>query len=229
MQAVLVEGERAVAEALGSGATLIDAFVGERGPEWFWERAAAVGVEPARVSERVLRALATTVTPQSIVAVFARPEPGELAGDLVLVLHEVADPGNAGTLVRSAVAAGAGAVVFTTGGVDPWSPKTVRSSAGLIFRVPIVEGLPLAEAAARLRAAGLRLLGAAAGARSCYETDLVAPLALVVGNEARGLGPAADLLDGEVGIHMPGPAESLNVAVAGSILLFEAARQRRNR
>lgn len=225
---MLVEGERAVAEAFAAGAALIDAFAGERAPSWLFERAAAAGVEVARVSERVLRALATTATPQDVVAVFARPAAREPAGGLALVLHGVADPGNAGTLVRSAVAAGADAVVFTQGSVDPWSPKTVRASAGLVFRAAPLEGLTLAGAAARLRAAGLALVGTAAGAQACYDADLSGPLALVVGNEAHGLPPGdAALLDALVGVPMAGPAESLNVAVAGSIVLFEALRQRR--
>lgn len=225
---MLVEGERAVAEALASGAVLLDAFAGRDAPRWLFDRAAAAGVDVARVSERVLKALATTATPQDVVAVFARPAPAAPRGDLALVLHGVADPGNAGSLLRSAVAAGAGAVLFTRGSVDPWSPKTVRASAGLVFRVPPLVDLTLAEAAALLRAAKLKLVGTVAGAPACYDADLSGPVALVVGNEAHGLAPGdSALLDLQVGVPMPGPAESLNVAVAGSIVLFEALRQRR--
>ncbi|MGH2753410.1 MAG: TrmH family RNA methyltransferase, partial [Actinomycetota bacterium] len=181
----------------------------------------------------VLKAMSDAATPQGSVAVAGIPSVGiaDVAGplDLVLVLAAVRDPGNAGTLVRSAVAAGAGAVVFTDESVDPFGPKTVRASAGTIFLVPVVPAPSLAAVVEELHDRGLTVLGASASApRAAQETDLTDPVALVLGNEAWGI-PAVSrhLLDGEVGIAMPGPAESLNVGMAGSILLFEAVRQRR--
>lgn len=195
--------------------------------------AGARGVAITRVTSQVMRSLTDTVTPQGVVAVVELPEVSidELApgADLVLVLAEVRDPGNAGTLVRSAAAAGASLVVFTKGAVDPFAPKTVRGAAGAIFHVPVVSGPDLAEVVDTLRRHGLSLVGAAAGeGRPLDEVDLTARVALVLGNEAWGIGDtASESLDEIVSIPMPGDAESLNVGIAGSILLFEAVRQRR--
>ena len=185
------------------------------------------------VSEPVMAAISDTSSPQGAVAL-VREAPvvleDVLAGaDLVVVLAQVRDPGNAGSLVRSAVAAGASAVVFTHGSVDPFHPKTVRAASGALFRVPIVRGATLPAAIAALKSARIQVLGAASDANTPADAlDLTGRVALVLGNEAWGL-PAEDrsLLDGVVGIPMPGSAESLNVGIAGSILLFEVVRQRR--
>ena len=191
------------------------------------------GVTVTRVSSQVMRSLTDTVTPQGVLAIVGLPdvslEDAAAGADLVLVLAEVRDPGNAGTLVRSAAAAGASLVVFTKGAVDPFAPKTVRGAAGAIFHVPIVSGLELEEVAHTLKGRGLSFVGAAADdGRPLDEVDLTARVALVLGNEAWGIGKAAEsLLDDIVSIPMPGDAESLNVGIAGSILLFEAVRQRR--
>jgi TrmH family RNA methyltransferase len=186
------------------------------------------------VSEPVIKALSGTATPQGVVAVAATP-PNDLSAvaedsTLVLVLASVRDPGNAGTLVRTARAVGADAVCFTTGSVDPYGPKTVRASAGSLFGLKVVHSIPTVEAATHLRGMGLMLLGADARApTSMYDADLRRPVAFVVGNEAWGLPEEiSEALDARVSIPMPGPVESLNVSVAGSLLLFEAARQRRD-
>ena len=115
----------------------------------------------------------------------------ELAGDgCVAILHEVRDPGNAGTVLRSADAADATGVVFTRASVDVYNPKTVRASAGSVFHLPIVRDAPLAEAVAVLRGRGFRVLAMAGdGAQSLYATDLTGPVAFLFGNEAQGLGP----------------------------------------
>lgn len=182
------------------------------------------------VSGRVIAALTDTATPQGVVAVAeartARLDAVE--GDLVVVLADVRDPGNAGTLVRSAVAAGAAAVVFATGSVDPFNPKTVRSTAGLLFYVDVVTEVPLRATLEEMRAKGFLLVGAEAGSPVApVGVDLSGPVALVLGNESWGIDPSArHLLDEVVGIPMPGPAESLNVGIAGSILLFEVVRRR---
>lgn len=189
------------------------------------------GVELTFVPDQLLRAMTDAVTPQGVVAVAEMPSESlsllEGTG-LVLVLAAVRDPGNAGTLIRSAAAAGADAVVFVSNSVDPFSPKTVRSAAGSLFTVPILldQG---DEWARRLREGGSRIVGADGEAPTLmYEADLTGGLALVVGNEAWGLPPDVEVhLDHKVSIPMPGPVESLNASVAGSILLFEAVRQRR--
>jgi TrmH family RNA methyltransferase len=149
--------------------------------------------------------------------------------DLIVVLAEVRDPGNAGTLVRSAAAAGADAVIFAKGAVDPLSAKTSRSAAGALFRIPIVLGVELEDAIEGLRQRGLVLVAADPRADMPLEAcDMTRPVALILGNEAQGVPPRLDPMVHEtVVIPMPGATESLNVAVAGSILLFEAVRQRR--
>lgn len=182
------------------------------------------------VAPTVMRALADTASPRGVVAVLQRNEStlDELrGGDLTVVLASIQNPGNAGTLVRSAVAAGATGVVFTEGAVDAFSPKTVRASAGTIFRTRIVRGGPTTRCLEELRVAQ-RIIAAASGGVDATEVDLTQPFCLVLGNEAAGLPPEvvahADVV---AGIPLAGGAESLNVAVAGSIILFEAARQRR--
>lgn len=231
--AFLIESILTLEAAVGAGISVIEAFVDE-GAGSVADRCEALGVKVTLVSERVLRSIAEAVTPQGVVAVASIPDaslaqvPDEAS--LVLVLAQVNDPGNAGTLVRSAAASGADAVVFTTDGVDPYAPKTVRSSAGALFAMPVVRDIPLGEALTSLEDRGLTVYLAEAGkGRIASDADLTAPLALVVGNEARGI----SVPDGTRGasflrIPMPGPVESLNVGVAGSILLYEVVRQRRD-
>ncbi|CAN5649814.1 RNA methyltransferase [soil metagenome] len=192
------------------------------------------GAPLLEVSDGVLRAVADTATPQGAVAVVGTPRVTvrELPEDisLVLVLSEVRDPGNAGTLLRTAVAAGADAVVFAGKTVDPFSPKAVRASAGAVWRVPVITAPQPRAVLIALRDRGQVTLATSADGPPADAADLTRPLALVLGNEAWGIEPSlADLVDEQVGIAMPGPVESLNVAIAGSILLFEAARQRRTR
>jgi TrmH family RNA methyltransferase len=140
-----------------------------------------------------------------------------------VVAAGVADPGNVGTILRSAEAAGAGAVVLTEGTVDAFNPKVVRASAGALFHVPVVGDVPAAD----LALLGVPLLGAvAAGGRAYDEAPLDQPCALVLGSEAHGLPPGLRL-DGLVTIPHRGRAESLNVAMAATVLCFEAARRRR--
>lgn len=222
-------------DALDAGVEVEDVFVAEDlEDEALFKALSTRDISPWIVDREVIGTLSHTVTPQGVVAVVSDPSVSTevlSSVDLSLVLAEVRDPGNAGTLVRTAAAAGAGAVVFSTGCVDPLHPKVVRSAAGALFRVPLVRAAALDEVADRLRRAGTTLVGAAAGARATlYDVDLTAPVALVLGNEAWGLPPSADaLLDTRVSIPMPGPIESLNVSTAGAILLFEALRQRGGR
>jgi TrmH family RNA methyltransferase len=176
--------------------------------------------------------LSDVVTPQGIVGLARQPVTtldAVLDSDLLLVLAGVSDPGNAGTLLRSAEATGAGAVLFCEGSVDPFSPKCVRASAGSIFHVPVVSTGGPAEVLERIGAAGARRLATSAHHGDAYdEVDLTVRTALVLGSEAHGLPAGLEhVIDASVQIPMAGRTESLNVAVAGSVLLFEAARQRR--
>jgi RNA methyltransferase, TrmH family len=224
----------AVTEALESPATVDEVFAV---PQVLTPDVAALagtrGVSIVRVSDSVLASLSDAATPQGIAAIVRTAswsiESLVADADLLVVLAAVGDPGNAGTLLRSALAAGASGAVFTRGSVDPWHPKTVRASAGALFRIPLVRAASFEDIVPALRASGLAVIGADAKSRRSLDSlDLTRRVALVLGNEAWGLPPKMHhLLDEEVGIPMPGPVESLNVGIAGSILLFEAVRQRR--
>lgn len=185
------------------------------------------------LKEGVVERVATTVTPQPALAIAHRRVVPleELPRDgLVVVLVGVQDPGNAGTLMRSAEASGAVGVVSCGNSVDLHSPKVVRSSAGAIFGLAIAEGDDPVEVLAALGARRRRRIGAATiGGQAPDAVDLTGGIALVVGNEARGLPTElTPELDALVTIPVAGPpVESLNVAMAGTVLCFEAARQRR--
>ena len=226
----LVEGAQAVSEALGVPGALESLFTDdELAPLAVQARQA--GVEVHEVSDEVIRALTSTVTPQALVGVSpylvrgldAIPDDG-----CVPILHEVRDPGNAGTVLRSADAAGAGGVVFTASSVDVYNPKTVRSSAGSLFHLPVVRGAETAEAIAAVKDRGFRVLAmATGGADDLYRSDLSGPVAFVFGNEAHGL-PAdiVALADDSVRVPQAGRAESLNLAAAATVCLFEWQRRR---
>lgn len=232
-RAYLLEGTVPVREALAAGAPIRYVFVSTEHPEA--DAFAGSETEVVLASPAVLEAVSDAATPQGVVAVV---EMGDVAlsevdeaVDLVLVLDQVRDPGNAGTLVRCATASGAGAVVFAKGSVDPYAPKTVRAAAGLHGRVALVRDADLGEAAAELRARGFAVVGTDAAAPRSYDgLDYAGKVAFVIGNEAWGIAAEhrSDVTD-LVGIPMPGDAESLNAGIAGAILLFEAVRQRRGR
>jgi TrmH family RNA methyltransferase len=228
----LVEGSQAVGEALANPGALIRLYHADQ-EHPLVERARAAGVELVSVSDDVMAKLTSTVTPQGLlgIASFLDAELASLSSELrcVAVLHAVRDPGNAGTVVRSADAAGAGAVVFTSASVDVYNPKTVRASAGSLFHLPVVRGVETADAIAHLRERGMRILAMdASGDADLYELDLTDPVAFVFGNEAWGL-PAevAELADATVRVPIAGRAESLNLAAAATICLFEWARHQR--
>jgi TrmH family RNA methyltransferase len=146
------------------------------------------------------------------------------ADDVALVLTEVSDPGNVGTLIRVADAVGA-LVVVCVGGADPWGPKVVRSSAGSVLRVPVVQLDGVDAASAALRAAGARVIGTDVREGEPHDGGVLAgPVAIVLGSEPHGLDRDAVDVDAWVRIDMPGNTESLNVAMAGTLLAYEARR-----
>jgi RNA methyltransferase, TrmH family len=234
--AFVLEGPRAVAAALDRGAVLETVYLAPGADRAFaplLERIAAAGIRTEHLKEGVLERISATVTPQPVLAVASQIiQPLDALADdgMLLVLVSVQDPGNAGTLIRSAEASGGAGVVCCGNSVDPHSPKVVRSSAGAIFGLAIAEGDDPVEVLAALGAGGRRRIGTAAtGGDAPDQIDLTGPIALVLGNEAQGL-PAdlSDHLDATVTIPVSGPAvDSLNVAMAGTVLCFEAARQRR--
>lgn len=185
-----------------------------------------------RLAPGVIDRVASTVTPQSEIALVERPSARieDLAGArLLLIAVEVQDPGNAGTLVRTALAAGASGILFTEGSVDAFSPKTVRSSAGAVFALPVIEGLSAAQALHEADRLGLaRIATDSTIGEDLYEADLPERVAVVVGNEANGLpSELAPNIDRTVRIPMLGPAESLNVATASAVVCFEIVRRQR--
>jgi RNA methyltransferase, TrmH family len=174
--------------------------------------------------------MADAQNPQGLLAVCRLPavelEEVLVAGPrVVAVLAHVRDPGNAGTVIRAADAAGAGAVVVSKGSVDAYAPKVVRSTAGSLFHLPVVTGMPLAAAVDQLRSGGLRILAAdGTGDRTVDRVDLTAPHAWLFGNESWGLRPEDLVMSDEV-IRVPihGHAESLNLAMAATICLYASA------
>jgi TrmH family RNA methyltransferase len=229
----LVEGAQATGEGVEAGA-LESLFVvpggGGRIPDVTAD-AATRGIDVLEVSEAVIAHLTSAVTPQGIAAVsrFVDVPLADLPSDgVVAVLCSVRDPGNAGTVLRSADAAGAAGVVFTKDSVDVYNQKTVRASAGSLFHLPVVRNVDVAEAVSSLRAGGRRVLAADAnGDVSMLDADLSRPTALLLGNEAWGLPEEVrSLADGTVRVPIEGRVESLNLAAAAALLLFESARRR---
>jgi TrmH family RNA methyltransferase len=198
----------------------------------------ALGVTVSTVDEAGMAGLSGTVTPQGIVAVCGYLDvPASAALDpvprLSAVLYEINDPGNAGTVLRTADAAGAGAVVFGDGSVDPYNGKCVRATAGSLFHPAVVRGADLADALPALRARGVRVLAADGGGETDLDGELdrgslAGPTAWLFGNEARGLPPdVAALADARVRIPIHGGAESLNLAAAAAVCLYASARAQR--
>lgn len=240
----VIEGRRLVAEALGAGVTLPlvlytpDLAEHAEGMPLL-EQAAGRGARLICVSPEALEGCAQTVTPQGLVAVaelaerrLAREEMssprGGLAspGGVVLALDGVQDPGNVGTIVRAALAADARGVLLGPGTAELTSPKTLRASAGAAFRVRAWR-LGNWDVLAELKARGWRVLATGGrGGIPPWEVDLCSGVVVLLGNEARGLSPGlAEMAEARLSIPMPGGAESLNVAMAGTILLYESVRQ----
>lgn len=234
----MVEGPRALDAALDRGVWPEAVYLGAGAHTAFpalTERLATLGIEVTELKEGVLEKVGTTRTPQPVLAVVPFPSSTRDAlarNGLVVVALGIGDPGNLGTLARSAEAAGAAAILLGPGSVDAYNPKVVRASAGAIFGIPVVdaasEGWSAVECLVALGELGRTRLGATARAGAAHtDVDLTGAVAIVLGNEAHGIDPALDArLDGHVHVPMAGPAESLNVAMAGTLICFEAARQR---
>jgi RNA methyltransferase, TrmH family len=236
----LAEGPQAVAEALRRPGTVTELFVtgpGRARHRDLADRAAAARVPVHEVSGEVMAELAQTITPQGVVAVcrFVDVPLAALVDGtprLVAVLVSVRDPGNAGTVVRTADAAGADGVVFAATSVDPYNAKCVRSSAGSLFHLPVVAGAELTDAITGLRTAGLQVLAADGRAGQVLDgpdgPDLSRPTAWLFGNEAWGLPDSLlRLADAAVAVPIYGQAESLNLAAAAAVCLYASARHSR--
>ncbi|MEV8359245.1 RNA methyltransferase [Microbacterium sp. NPDC076895] len=236
----LLEGPQAVREALTYRSDALVELYATPGAldrhSDIRDAARAVGLDVELASDAVLDAMADTVTPQGLVAV-ARQTPSSVAEvfaahpRLVAICEQVRDPGNLGTIIRAADAAGADAVILTGKSVDPYNPKVVRSTTGSLFHLPIAVGVDLPEAVEQAHAAGIRVVAADVdGTDFLASRDLLAePTAWLFGNEARGLEEDA-LSHADLSLRLPiyGKAESLNLATAASVCLYETAFAQRS-
>jgi RNA methyltransferase, TrmH family len=236
----VVEGAKVLAEAFAAGASVSELYVLAGTADSVVSLARSLGVPVYDLLPDVLARVTDTVTPQSVLGVvrsvdvpLSTLQASLLDGGFCVVAVGLSDPGNAGTVMRSAEGAGACGVVFCDGSVDVTNPKTVRSSAGSMFHVPVVQSdLSGEDVVSTLRAWGVRVWATSsvvAGGVAYDAADLRGPTAIVLGNEANGLSSAVlEGVDGLITIPTAGRTESLNVAMAASVLAFEAARQRRS-
>ncbi|MEU7577638.1 RNA methyltransferase [Streptomyces sp. NPDC041068] len=237
----LAEGPQAVREAAAHGQTLVELFATVDAAERYADivgEARAAGARVHLADEDVIADISTTVTPQGLVGVCrfldvpfeeilaARPK-------LVAVLAHVRDPGNAGTVLRCADAAGADAVILTDASVDLYNPKSVRASVGSHFHLPVAVGVPVEQAVRGLKGAGVRILAADGAGEDDLDTELDkgtmgTPSAWIFGNEAWGLPEETRALaDAVVRVPIHGRAESLNLATAAAVCLYASARAQR--
>jgi TrmH family RNA methyltransferase len=225
----VVEGVRLVEEAVSSHwgfrFALYDDSLSGRGKSLI-ERMTSQGIEVEEVSESLMNPLSETGTPQGILAVLNEsrlPIPESLS--FILIPDQIRDPGNLGTLIRSAAAAGVDAVLLSPETTDSFAPKVLRAGMGAHFRLPIHE---MTWDEIEQHTKGLQVFLADMDGQSCWETDLRQPLALIVGSEADGASVSArKLANQKISIPMMRKMESLNAGVAGSVLMFEVVRQRK--
>ncbi len=229
-----LEGPHLLEEALRGGLKIACVFAAQGEERLLEGLPLPPEVDVLLVPRPLLASVLTTETPQAIAALVEPPDwtwahlfadHGRAAP--IIVAAGLQDPGNLGTIVRSAEAFGAAGIVVLPGTVTPWNPKAVRASAGSILRVPVIAAEEQ-ECFDELREAGFKIYATALReARAAGELDLTVPAALIIGNEGNGVPKAlAARADGQITIPCPGPVESLNAAVAASVLLYEAARQR---
>jgi RNA methyltransferase, TrmH family len=231
----LVEGAHSVEAASGRG-LVREVFVTEAAAQRYATLLDRQDVAVNLVTERAAKALSDTVTPAGLVAVCELPELGlaDIVADaprLVAVGVEIGEPGNAGTLIRIADAMGAAAVVFGGHGVDPYNGKCLRASAGSVFALPVVVEPDAGAVVTALQAAGMRVLATTLdGEVALDDVELAGPTAWLFGSEAHGLSPQlAAQADDRVAIPMFGGAQSLNVAAAAAICLYQSAQAQRSK
>ena len=231
----LLEGPQGLKEALNRPRLIVELFATEDAVarhEDLFARAKSARIELQLVTEAVLKAMTDTTTPQGMLAVCQQLDVSlndvvATKPKLVALLANVRDPGNAGTVLRAADAAGADAVIISENSVDLYNPKVVRSTTGSLFHLPVVTGVGIQEAIDALRAAGLQSFAADGGGRSIIDLapgTLAKPTLWVFGNEAWGFEPETiSAVDQVVGLPLFGAAESLNLATAASVCLYESA------
>jgi RNA methyltransferase, TrmH family len=226
---VAIEGDHLLEEAMLSGMVLKTVFVSEQRDI---PHMVPRGVDVLRLTEEVFESVVETQSPQGVAALIVPPvhkldDVLKSPSPMILIAAGLQDPGNLGTLVRSAEAFGAAGILTTPGTVSAWNQKALRASVGSVFRMPVV-GVT-SDDVADLKTHGIRLIAAVGGtdATPAQDVDFSKACALLIGNEGAGLGAEwMRMADERVTIPCPGPVESLNAAVAGSLLLYEASRQR---
>jgi TrmH family RNA methyltransferase len=227
-----IEGENLLVEAVRSGVKITTVFFRSGSEALLDGMHLGHDIEVIELPAEIFSSAVTTESPQGIAALvepkaFSLEEMLQAASPLIVVAAGLQDPGNLGTLIRSAEAFGATGVITLPGTVSPWNAKALRASSGSIFRLPVVAAAE-EEVFAILQSSGVRILAAVAGqAAAAEKLDLSQPTAILIGNEGSGLSPSlTNRADGPITIPCPGPVESLNAAIAASILLYEASRQR---
>jgi TrmH family RNA methyltransferase len=233
-----IEGPNLLSEALRAAIRIACVFVAEGSEHLLEEIGLPPELDVLQMPRELLDSALATETPQPIAALIEPPDwtwahllrSRDETAPLIVVLAGLRDPGNLGTILRSAEAFGADGVISLSGTVSAWNPKAVRASAGSVFRVPTL-ATSEAEAFEQLREAGVRVIATTVhGAQPADLVDLAEPIAFLIGNEGNGVPPNLVVhADGAITIPCPGPVESLNAAVATSILLYEASRQRASR
>lgn len=230
----IIEGPKLLDEAFFSGVRIKSVFFSPYGRDRFSpliERAEAAGIDIMEFSDDVFSSLCDTVTAQGIACEAAIPEKKRLTDidfDYALLLDGVSDPGNMGTILRTAAASGVRAVFCSAGCADVYSPKVIRSAAGAAFRLDIYEGTALTEVLSSLHAAGFTSLAAVLGGEDYFSCGFAPDkVALIIGNEAHGISPdTAAAASHRVELPMRGDMESLNAAMAAGILLYDIFRKR---
>jgi len=229
---VAIEGENLIREAIRSSIALHTIFLSEHTPEPSWFPR---DTELLLLADSIFTSTVDTQSPQGIAALLSPPQwqledvlADAHAAPLLVIAAGLQDPGNLGTLIRSAEAFAATAILTTHGTVSPWNQKALRASAGSVFRTPVIS--IATDDLTTTKSSGIRVLAAVAPDASSNPSslpDLTQPTALMIGNEGAGLSPELiALADARISIPTPGPVESLNAAIAGSLLLYEASRQR---
>jgi RNA methyltransferase, TrmH family len=230
VEAFVVEGVRLVEEAEKRDwrfrFALYDGSLNQRG-RLLVERLSSRGIEVEEVSESLMKSLSDTETPQGLLAVLEiSSQPISTHLNFVLIPDQIRDPGNLGTLLRTAAAAGVQTVLLPPETTDAFAPKVLRAGMGAHFQLPI-NSMTWEEIKQLSRSANLQICLADMNGQSCWETDLRKPLALIIGGEAEGTSEEArKLATQKISIPMSGNVESLNAGVAGSVLMLEVVRQR---
>jgi len=230
-----VEGPNLLAEALRAGMAINCVFVAQDAESLLDELGLSPEIEVLLLPRELLTSALATETPQPVAALIQPPEwdwthlldSSRKTAPLLVVLAALQDPGNLGTILRSAEAFGADGVLSLPGTVSAWNSKAVRASAGSVFRLPLIS-ISVEECFTRLHAAGIKIWTTTMrNAEPAPLANLSAPIALLIGNEGNGVPEElAAQADGALTIPCPGPVESLNASVAASVLLYEASRQR---